>query len=642
MKLFSILLGLLLLISLPASASRECKEKYRTYAQQLARLEPEADLDILGFDFFKGGSFVAGYEYEVEPAYTRGLYSRADRWVVDTRLIPNKPINLEDGIDLNLTGGVQSRVEATFIRFMKDPCEAMLANPYAPHRMPLKASIALGKKFQKGDYFLFRGSLGFVTSAEILSMLGSTMWGIGLSGNYLLEGFYELHIVRLDETHIRLKIIGHRGNGKGLTLGLGYEDKFNVFGVRQIDKQLERFVNTKPIKLTASVGNTGVFLLDYVLDLSDQEVASAYEKVLKKVKHFQNIELLAPFRKQKDLANSILLDLSPLEDLYREDYAAGRMSRLKRNLKTTSKQFTYGFGLNAGNRVLGFKLDGRSTNAEMSINTPSDLVDRYVLRTWEKSHETRFLYSWSKNREEDSLYTLFKADEEFEELVPLNIVRNMRQKKNRFTYSDLHDLKFKLKKYLPLEVYQQIPWENWPQTRKDKFNNFGLRFELLMSPESILEAPELSKEEIKVLFKDHLLSKGLEASDFYSDTLEDSNAAEDSFELSLNQVSALLEKAMDQNLSIKERIKIFNKVRKNQLFEDCGMSFLMTLSPDKMAKLYHLDLDISANEGLIKFTFGDSQATDLYKKILTIKAALDDEALDIIREAESLSSNKLI
>jgi hypothetical protein len=28
---------------------------------------------------------------------------------------------------------------------------------------------------------------------------------------------------------------------------------------------------------------------------------------------------------------------------------------------------------------------------------------------------------------------------------------------------------------------------------------------------------------------------------------------------------------------------------------------------------------------------------ELYKKILTIKAALDDDALDILREAESLS-----
>src|SRR5690606_493741 len=137
---------------------------------------------------FPGGSFVAGYEYEVEPAYTKGLYSRSDQWYIGVDATPDDSIISSEDLDIDLSGGLKNETIATFTRFFNDPCEAMRATPYSPRRIPLKVKTALGPKFNVGDYFLFRGSVGFVVSAEILSMLSSSVWGLGLSGSFLMEG----------------------------------------------------------------------------------------------------------------------------------------------------------------------------------------------------------------------------------------------------------------------------------------------------------------------------------------------------------------------------------------------------------------------------------------------------------------------
>jgi hypothetical protein len=63
----------------------------------------------------------------------------------------------------------------------------------------------------------------------------------------------------------------------------------------------------------------------------------------------------------------------------------------------------------------------------------------------------------------------------------------------------------------------------------------------------------------------------------------------------------------------------------------------MNLSGDRMKNLYQVDLEISSNEAIVDYTYGDAQMSALYKKILSIKAALDDDAYDLLREAESVS-----
>lgn len=640
MKVFSLILAILIGAQV-AHAARDCKTtRGRTFAEQLATLDAKVDLDLIDLDFFKGGSLVTGYEYEVEPAYTNGLYARTDRWQIKTDLVPKHQINISEGFDVEVGAGLKYHTEATFVRFMSDPCRAMLSSPYSPKRIPLKASVALGPKFNIGDYFLFRGSVGFIVGGEILDMLGSTFWGVNLSANYLLEGFYQIHIVRLDEKHIRFKVVGHRGNNTNVTLGLGWEREFNVFKVSALDNGLEKFVNTKPIKVKVDKNKAKIFMVDYILDLTNPEVTVAFESVLKKIKGFQNIKLIKPFQ-DKAIENHFLMDLTPLEDLYRRDLENENVERIKRNLRTSSEQDTYAFGFTAGNKVLGYKWGREVSTSFMSVRSENDTLNRFLLKSWDHDWEGRFFYSWVKSREISGLRALFTADESFVKLRPINLVNHLTKRKNRISFKDFQKIKKRLKKAIPDELFQKIPWENWNQTSKDKFTNFGLRFELLMTPEVIFSAPELTQDEIAVMMKDHLLSKGLRPEDFFgssaSPSKRDRETPEQKFNKSLKSFSRLLSDVLNQKKLGTERLSILTDLRKNKLFKEAGFSFIMALMPDKMMNWYHLDLNISSNEAQIDYDFGDAELSSLYKKLLTIKAALDDDALDLLREAESLS-----
>lgn len=625
-------------------ASSECKTSRRlTVAQQIANIGVDTSLDILDLDFFPGGSVAAGYEYELEPAFTNGLYFRTDRWQVSLKAIPKKDINLSEGVDFGASGGLRNQTEATFIRSFSDPCQAMLAKPYAPNRIPLTVKSAIGKKFDVGDYFLLRSSLGFVVSGSLLNTMGSA-WGVSVGASYLLEGYYQLQIVRLDETHVRLKIIAHRGKGISASAGVGYQDNFEVFKVSLLDNALERWVDLNPIRVEAYKSREQVMMVDYVLDLADPEVGEAYESLLKKIKDFKNIAMAKPFANEKNLQANLILDLTPLEDIYSRDYQSGSVERLKRNLRASSNQNSRGLGMRLGNRILGYKWGSSISDAQMSVRRPDNNLDYYLLRSWDSRSEGRVFYSWYKSRQENGLRALFTTDKDYKIDAPLNMVRYQNSKKNKISYKGFKDVKLEVKKALPVIVERQIPWSDWVQSGDDKFTNFGLRLQLILSPEVIVNAPELSRREIETLFLDHLKSKGLTAEDFYVERIDggsrtaERQSAESQLNDELTSFAYLLEKALDRDISMLSRLNAITKLRNNKLFLECGFSFMLALRPDRMESMLNLDLNISSNESQIDFQYGDSELSALYKKLQTIKAALDDDSLDLLREAESLSA----
>src|SRR5690606_4680796 len=136
-------------------------------------------------------------------------------------------------------------------------------------------------------------------------------------------------------------------------------------------------------------------------------------------------------------------------------------------------------------------------------------------------------------------------------------------------------------------------------------------------------------------------SKGLRSDDYFIGSAtghNTQNSPDKDFDDSLNSLARTLSRALDKSRPSVERVELISKLRRNKLFADSGLSFLMALFPDKMRSFCHFDLNISSNEATIDFSYGDDSLSALYKKILTIKAALDDDGIDLIREAESLSS----
>jgi hypothetical protein len=248
--------------------------------------------------------------------------------------------------------------------------------------MPLRAAKAIGKDFNVGDYFLFRGSVGFVASAEIMVLLAPT-WGLGLSAGYLLEEAYQLQIVRLNQKKSRLKVVGRRANTLSAGPSFGFLGQFEVFPGNPLSDLIEREVNLRPIRVNASYARSDIFIADYVLDLSNPAVAGAFERVLLKLRNLKSIRQLRPF--ERDVDENFLLDLTSLEDLYRRDIQNDTVARIRRNLRASSDQDIYGIGLDVGNKIVGFKANGAISEAEMTISQPDESLEWYLLKMWSRN-----------------------------------------------------------------------------------------------------------------------------------------------------------------------------------------------------------------------------------------------------------------
>jgi hypothetical protein len=645
MRNFNLVLGILLLGSTGAHASSWCKNKtLGTVVETIAALEPKIGFNVIDLELFPKGDFTSGYDFQVEPAYTKGLYGRTDRWDLGLDILPEKEINLNSTLKTKVTGGFKTQLSVTFTRYFKDPCEAYKPSN-GPRTVPLKAKTALSPKFLIGDYFLLKGAAGVVVTGDILNMFSTSAWGISVGASYLTEGTYQLHIVRLNETRVRLKVVTRVGHTYSGNVGIGFQNEFDVFGLNVVNNALERFVNTKPIKIQADKVDSNVFMLDYILDLTDPEVVEVFEKMLPKIDRFKNIKSVEGFKEATKFDSNAILDITGIEKLYQQDYQDQKVDRVRRNLRTSSDQWDQWAGklpsIFLGNKAIGYQFEKNTSTATMSISRPDNSLDYYLFKSWETNWEARFMFSWFKTIREDHLNALFQTDDKFNVLAPINLVQEMRHKKNRFGFDDFEALKLTLRKALPFEIYKKIPFESWAQKKDETYHNYGLRYELSMSPEIIMATPSLKKAEIKNLFRDYIASKGLAPGDYFMDANLEDPEEKSQFSYSLNIMAGLLEQALNQDLVTIKRMDFITEVRKNTLFKESGIGFLLTLNPGRLKEWCQLDLDISANEGLIEFDYGDSAASDIYKKMLTIKAALDDDSLDLLREAESLRMSKV-
>jgi hypothetical protein len=57
------------------------------------------------------------YRYEVKPAYTRGLYQRYDKWVLEGRAVPADSMELNDNSSMSYSAGIVNKNEATKLSF---------------------------------------------------------------------------------------------------------------------------------------------------------------------------------------------------------------------------------------------------------------------------------------------------------------------------------------------------------------------------------------------------------------------------------------------------------------------------------------------------------------------------------------------
>ncbi len=628
--------------ALPLPKNDLCKNPYvRNISRVLQNVEIDVGLNPIDLEFLDGGALVAGYHAESEPAFFNGLYSRTDTWKVKTEGIPDFHLNA----DTLIKAGVRHEVEASFIRHFKDSCEAKTSVPMWPNRAPLTAKRALADDFKVGHYFVFKSGLGFVVSAETIKMLGIPAVGVSLKGEYLLEGYYQIHVMRIDDKHIRLKVLARRGKEKDISLNVGIQGEFNIWGVKVDRSGFKKLLNPDPIKVFYNRTHASVFMVDYLLDMSEPKVAKAFDEMVTKAINYKAIQLAIPFKDAKDLERSLLMNIAPLENLYAGDFQAGNLGRIQRNIRSSATLDSNIWGVELGNRIAGIGYESGSSVSRINLREANDDLSRYLLTTNETQVDALWLFSWGRVITQRKMQSLFETTEDDKKLKPLEMVLTVEKKDKRLSLKEFAKVRKILLKTISDQVYVNIPFQDWKQDT-GKALNFGMRLNVTLFPEAILNAPVLSAKELMVSYPRYLSDKGLKARDFYSDTAAMGRSgqtvtAEDKFKKGIREIAEKLSYSFENTRADSDRIEKFLELQKNPIFSQTGFGFLMSIAPEKTKDWFIVNLDMSADGKKLSYIYGSLERSALFRKILSIKAALEDEDLDLRREAESISVGTL-
>lgn len=625
----------------PPKQSELCKNPWvRNVSRVLQNYEiSTGEINPVDLKFLDGGAFVAGYEAQSEPAFTDGLYSRTDTWKVKTEGIPDFHLNA----DTLIKAGVRHEVEATFIRHFTDSCEAKTSVPMWPTRAPLSTARALHPDFKAGQYFIFKAGLGFVVSAETITMLGVPGAGVSLKGEYLLEGYYQIHVMRMNDKLVRLKVLARRGKEREASLNVGVRGDFKVWSIKLDRKKIKRVLNPDPISLTYNNSHASVFMVDYVLDLTDPKVAAAYDQMVTSARQYALLQLALPFKDKDALERALLMNIAPLEDLYSSDFQAGTVGRIQRNIRSSATLDSNMWGVELGNRIAGIGYQNGSSVSRINLREPNDDLSRYLLTTHETEVDAIWFLSWGRVIDQRKMQSLFEDNQEQNKLKPIEMVLTVEKKDKRLSVKELSKVRKILLKTISDQVYVQIPWQDWKQDT-GKALNFGMRLNVTLFPEAILNAPVLSMKELMVSYPRFLAEKNLKATDFYSSTSSYGPhgpstvvTADQKFKKGIQEIAEKLSISFSNRYEDADRVEKFIELQSNPIFAQTGYGFLMSITPEKTREWFIVNLDMTADGKKLQYVFGAVERSLLFKRILLIKAALEEEDLDLRREAESLS-----
>lgn len=618
-----------------------------------------ADLRLFKKDLFDGIGIRGGYRYEVEPSFNDGLMTRYDRYYIN---MDGKADTLKDKAELvaakesdfGVGVGLLNALEFTFARQFVDTNDAVEAKPYFYDNLPFTAEKALNG-LKPGDYFSMKTNLGVVVSGSFLQGLNASL-ALDLSAHYLVQGSFQIHALRLPDDKLRLKLVGLRNKEKGLSVGIGYEGILNIFKYNRLNKQITSILDLDPAKVSGSKGSNNLFMVDYVVNLKDEQSVKAYDQVLKNARDVKSVAKTVKKNVSiQELKDQLLMDIEPLDVLAREDIAASQSGkRVGRSFKGSLAQEYQKGTLDLGIRLVSLMTGGEYSENNITSLNDNEEKDYFVLNSYNMKSENNFFFSWLQTKKDVRMNAAFRSDSTFKKLKAEDMVISVVRKDKRFREAEFKgEVIDQLKRTLPDIVRNQIDFNSW-NTSGEKLNNVAIRYQVVMHPEIMGALPQYSADTLTEMYLDYL--RGLRALDLVKSAAFQQRAPKlmetderDVYDFhlreSIEKIANKLAKALDRSLPGDQRLQALMSLRKNPIFLKTGVRFFLELLPQdegKLKQLIQFDMHIESSDGdRLDFTFGDKAESDIHKRLLTIQNLIENGGLDLRLEGETLKINLL-
>ena len=244
------------------------------------------DVEVFNQDFFESIALSVEYDYQIESSHKEGFFSRLDKFKVEVDVNPGNT-DMIAGLDSPLYLQLKRENEIVFIRQFKKKWDAVKALPYSPLKLPYNAKQAI-KRLVPGDFVALPSTMSFVAGA-------GWEWGVDdvVESNaglyYLVQGQFLIHIFRLKDNKVRLKLIATAAREGGARAE--FKTDLEIFGLSLVDG-LIKSITKFDLEFNAGKGSGGQLLLDYIFDLNDTKAAKAYDKILSARNKFKDLSLV--------------------------------------------------------------------------------------------------------------------------------------------------------------------------------------------------------------------------------------------------------------------------------------------------------------------------------------------------------------
>jgi hypothetical protein len=584
----------------------------------------------------KGLGIDGGYSMKSRPSLGE-KFSGIDIWDINigaTSELFGPLKNAEIG-----TGTSVSR-QFTFIQQFDSRLESIQRLPYDPvTKIPLNADLFFKTQFNKttqknervikdGDFIGFRAPLtlslgrGYEFAAKTHIALDASLY-------WVLAGEFDIHIFKMKDDQVRVKIMAIKDNLVGGYLGL------NLMGFSSVGNRLVSSIfGTNLAKFEFSTKKSNLYISDYIFNLNQPESRDMYNELIgHKLKSLDTKELKSqlltanPFAKGSSTKKYLMGDLERLNLASKADQnlpaSERRITRVgSGENETVSSQG--GFKINLLKAVQSTTEQSQSVSkATLYAQDQNDLSQKYLLETMTRNNSFQWFWLWG----ESDLITqslLLKTDQDFQPEDLLGFQFSRIKEDSSMTNKEYLALKQKFNSILPVDVSTAISWPNWNFAKNDSVHNVYMRQDLLFTDNLFRMNVQISDEKIRAelikILKSYgkFSSKPMSLSNQGGDGIADPREAAYIRGDNLNAYSSeweqyvipiKLAEVFDSSKTATERYQAYQYLTKNiPVFSEINNMLLLRLIPDEaLSQIIVAKLTLSAKDQTTSESFYPSK-----------------------------------
>lgn len=612
----------------------EKKEIQSKIREEVADLDINFSADLGDVDLIQGLNVAAKYRYEVEASYQDQYYTRIDKWDLKANINVGDVVN--NFVELPFSFSVNRQNSFFFVRQFKEKKEAVKALPYSPKKLPLSAELAL-KNLEPGDFVSLPASLNIAVSATAST---ATVTPVVLSANasvyWVLSGEFIIQVFKVDDTHVRLKMISRRGYDRGASVGAGLSFKF--FGIRVLDRQIDRLFDRDLAQMGYVINPGAQFIVDYVFDLKNPEAQAAYDQILKSTLKFKDVVVINKLD-ASDLKDKLVSSFEKAEKLFEAD----------KNLETKDRRVSRifkGFSDYKGSTeklkfallFTSFNKDKAYTESKVTFIDKNENNLEFYYPTYSKYIETKF-GKWIFDLKDQSFQNNFG-------LIPRLNAENTKAKNPDFGLTFERKDKFlseaeqrAVEKFMigqiPKSFGSKINIGEWKSgvSKKDA----RIYFQLVLKAQGFDYLKNFSREEMTKRLIAYSVEKRklhvLDNSETGWDKLKDflfinRFIKEERLQGLANELYEILQnKENDSEIMLKRLVQL----NQHGIFDKIGVGFLISLLPEKsLHNLIYLKVEMTAKDlSPVGYEYGKLNYRALYNELTRIQSRISDRSYDL-------------